>query len=115
MKLPILIVAVLMSVGVYAQDRHVPLWEEDTHFCYYRVLQIEGQLSRMHTLLHNLDCKNADAVQKASKECQDHLDMVDMLLGNRPYDYLSNHGEGEGAEGRSIARGTEKINNLSSP
>ena len=93
MKMPIFILSMLFTVSAFCQDRYVPLWEEDSHFCYYRVLQIEGQISRIHTLLHNLDCKNAQEVQKTAKECQDHLDMVDVLLGNKTFDELRSSNE----------------------
>lgn len=28
-----------------------PLWEEDSHFCHYRTLCIEGSISKMETLV----------------------------------------------------------------
>lgn len=28
-----------------------PLWEEDSHFCHYRTICIEGSVSRLHTLV----------------------------------------------------------------
>lgn len=88
---------IMLACGVaHAQEspkKHVHLWEEDSHFCYYRVLQIEGQLSSIQRILKDLDHNNSVDVKKRALQCEEHLKMIDILLGNRGFEELSSPDE----------------------
>jgi len=71
MKIPVFLMAILFSFGLFADTIQMrPLWEEDAHFQQYRCLMMESAVYRLEDISKTLEGevkKQIDAELKVLK------------------------------------------------
>ena len=80
MKKLIFNMLMLTAISGYADQTFLkPLWEEDQHFAYYRVLCIEGSVGKMGTLIQEARenpkniCGILDQMEQEVQNCKNCL------------------------------------------
>jgi|GEM_PF-4632159 len=79
----LLLISFCLSTGIcFAQEPVLkPLWEEDSHFCYYRTLCIEGSVSKLANLIEDAR-ENPEDIDSILDSMENEVENCKRALGN---------------------------------